>query len=323
MLDILNYLPAKRKSTPSGWISFNCPLCGDRRSRGGLKTNEQGWSYHCFNCGFKASFILGRNLSYKAKSFLRWLHVPDDEIERINLESLKHKSVEGLLVERQQVVDALMDIQFEEKDLPHHVDFLEPNSDHWDYLKARGVPMDYPYMTEGSRRQVGPVQPRKAIVIPFTHNNNIVGYSKRFLDNRIPKYINETQPGYVFGTDLQKDDWKYAIVVEGVFDALSINGLAVLHNDINDAQARLIRSLGKEVIVVPDQDKAGLALIDKALEYGWSVSVPPWPAEVKDVNDAVKLYGVVGTLLSILEHKCHGKIKITMASNNLRKKIDN
>jgi hypothetical protein len=50
-----------------------------------------------------------------------------------------------------------------------------------------------------------------------------------------------------------------AIVVEGVFDALSINGLAVLHAEINDAQVRLIRSLGRDVIVVPDQDVAAFA----------------------------------------------------------------
>jgi len=52
MLDILGYLPAKKKSSASGWISFNAVCCEhngntpDRRSRGGLKTSEQGWSYH-------------------------------------------------------------------------------------------------------------------------------------------------------------------------------------------------------------------------------------------------------------------------------------
>jgi hypothetical protein len=54
------------------------------------------------------------------------------------------------------------------------------------------------------------------------------------LDNRQPRYIHDTQPGYVFGTDLQGADWRYAIVVEGVFDALSTGGLAVLHAEINE-----------------------------------------------------------------------------------------
>jgi DNA primase len=99
----------------------------------------------------------------------------------------------------------------------------------------------------------------------------------------------------VFGTDLQNSaNWQYVIVVEGVFDALSISGLAVLHADINDAQARLIRSLGRDVVVVPDQDEAGMRLVDRAVELGWAVSMPDWPADVKDVNDAVIQLGRLG-----------------------------
>jgi hypothetical protein len=89
--------PGKRKSTSSGWISFNAPCCvhngesADRRQRGGIKATDQGWSYHCFNCGFTASFVLGRNLSFKARKLLGWLNVDRNEIERINLESLRHQ----------------------------------------------------------------------------------------------------------------------------------------------------------------------------------------------------------------------------------------
>ena len=78
MLDILAYLPAKKKQTPSGWLSFNAVCCQhngstqDRRGRGGLKATEAGWSYHCFNCSYTASFILGRTVSYKARKLLGW-----------------------------------------------------------------------------------------------------------------------------------------------------------------------------------------------------------------------------------------------------------
>ena len=92
MLDILDYLPSRRKSTPSGWISFNCPVCDDRRSRGGIKISDQSWSYHCFNCTVTASFVLGRSVSFKARSLLRLLSVSESEIEQLNLESLRHRS---------------------------------------------------------------------------------------------------------------------------------------------------------------------------------------------------------------------------------------
>jgi len=324
MLDILSYLPAKRKTSSSGWISFNAPCCQhngenqDRRQRGGLKLTDEGWSYHCFNCGYTASFILGRNLSFKARKFLSWLNVPQEEIERVNLESLKHRSIEGLLSERQLPTDK--SISFEERDLPPHVDFLETDSEHYNYLKQRSVPMDYPYMTEGNARHIGPGQPRKAIVVPFTYNGIVVGSCKRFLDNKIPKYINDIQPGYVFGTDLQNDSWNYVLVMEGVFDALSISGLAVLHAEINDAQVRLIRSLGREVVVVPDQDAAGMKLVDRAVELGWSVSMPEWP-DCKDVNDAVIKYGRLATLITILQAREHSRIKIELRKKSLVKQI--
>ena len=147
------------------------------------------------------------------------------------------------------------------------------------------------------------------------------GHTIRFLDDRTPKYINSMQPGYVFGTDLQKNSWQYAIVCEGIFDALSISGLAVMHNEINDAQARLIRSLGKEIVVVPDQDTAGVALIDRAVELGWSVSIPNWPDDVKDINDAVKKFGRVGALLTIMQNRETSRIKIEIRKKQLVKRL--
>jgi DNA primase len=110
-------------------------------------------------------------------------------------------------------------------------------------------------------------------------------------------------------------------VVEGVFDALAINGLAVLHAEINDAQVRLIRSLGRDIVVVPDQDEAGMKLVDRAVELGWAVSMPAWPEGVKDVNDAVIQLGRVGTLLTILQARETSRIKIELKKKQLLKRI--
>lgn len=327
MIDVVQFLPPKRKQTSSGWISFNAPCCEhngenrDKRQRGGLKPTPDGsWSYHCFNCGYTASFVLGRTLSFKARKLLQWMNVPGEEIERLNLESLKHKSIAGFLSDRQQISNQLQDIKFESRELPPHAELITAeHPEHVSYLRNRSAPGDYPFMTVIEHDNIHWTRPQ--IVVPFTYNHEIVGYSCRMLDNRTPKYINDTQPGYVFGTDLQNDSWQYAIVVEGVFDALAINGLAVLHADINDAQVRLIRSLGKEIIVVPDQDEAGMKLVDRAIELGWAVSIPEWPAGCKDVNDAVNELGRLGTLLTILANKETSRIKIELRKKQLVKKL--
>lgn len=318
MIDVVSFLPPKRKQTSSGWVSFNAPCCEhngenrDKRQRGGLKPAGDGsWSFHCFNCGYTCSFVLGRTLTFKARKFLQWLNVPTEEIERMNLESLKHKSIAGLLTDRQEVVEKLSNIEFEDRDLP--ADTHPLNDLAREYLQARHIPLDYPFLYK--------TMPRPGIVIPVTHNNQVVGHTTRFLDDRSPKYIQDIQHGYVFGTDLQREGWQWAIVVEGVFDALAINGLAVLHAEINDAQVRLIRSLGRDIVVVPDQDEAGMKLIDRAVELGWAVSIPTWPEGCKDINDAVIQLGQLGTLLTILEHKETSKIKIEIRKKQLAQRL--
>jgi hypothetical protein len=320
MIDVISFLPAKRKQTASGWISFNAPCCvhrgdtQDKRQRGGVKPGTDGsWSYHCFNCGYTASFVLGRNLTFKARKLLEWLNVPQEEIERINLESLKHRSIEGLLGERQEVIQKLQSIEFEDKDLPHNTQEIEPGSIAEAYLRSRNISLDYPFLYK--------TMPRRGIVIPFTHNNQVVGHTTRFMDDKTPRYIQDIQTGYVFGADLQGSDWQYAIVVEGVFDALSINGLAVLHAEINDAQVRLIRSLGRQVVVVPDQDEAGMKLVDRAVELGWAVSMPEWPEGIKDVNDAVIRWGKLATLITIMQARETSKIKIELRKKALVKRL--
>jgi hypothetical protein len=326
MIDVISFLPGKKKHTSAGWVSFNAPCCvhrgdtQDKRQRGGLKPVGDGsWSYHCFNCGYTASFVLGRAVTFKARKLLEWLGVDKTDIEALNLESLKHKSIHGLIESQRQVVKA---IEFEERDLPAGLELIDINNvnhiPYMEYLEGRGIDCTaYPYMV--SPDAVGRSKDR--IVIPFTHNGVIVGNTARFLDTRQPKYISDTQAGYVFGTDLQKENWSQIIVVEGIFDALAINGLAVLHNDINPTQSQLIKSLGRDITVVPDQDAAGMALVDKALELGWAVSMPEWPNGIKDVNDAVIQFGRLGTLLIILENRETSKIKIELRKKKLVKRL--
>jgi hypothetical protein len=320
MLDIVQYLPGKRKQSSSGWISFNGPCCvhngesQDKRQRGGLKSSAEGWSYHCFNCQYTASFILGRNLSFKARKLLSWLNVPQEEIERINLESLRHRSIEGLLDDRQRTAAVIQDIQFEEHDLGG-VEFVTPeHTEIWNYLRRRHAPTDYPFMVSATAGA------RPGVIIPFTYNNTVVGNTTRFLDDRKPVWLNDFQPGYVFGTDLQQAAWQYVIVTEGIFDALCISGLALMHNTVSDAQARLIRTLDREVIVVPDQDRPGMELVDRAIELGWSVSMPSWDG-CKDVNDAVIKYGRLGTLLTIMQARETSRIKIELRKRQLVKQL--
>jgi len=323
MFDILSIIPGKRKLTGSGWHSFNAVCChhrghkADRRSRGGIKFDgTTNWSMHCFNCGFKCGFRLGTSITKNTKQLLIWCGVDETQIQKWSMESVLQKDFVDLAPKKKE-----KKIKFKDHELPD-ADVLDENNElhkvYVEYLTARGISSsEYPFMiTPAEQGRMG-----NRIIIPYTYKNKIVGHTSRFLDNKIPKYINEQQPGYVFGYDFQKSDQSVCILVEGIFDALSLGACALTHNTINDEQAELLAQLNRKIIFVPDHDKTGLATCDRALELGYSVSIPYWDDDVKDVNDAVVKYGRLATLLSILESATMNKIKIEIQRNKIVRKL--
>jgi hypothetical protein len=340
-------LPAKRKTSSNGWISFNGVCCHhngespDTRGRGGLVTNADGGvSYHCFNCNYKASYQPGRHLNYKFRKLLSWLGASENEVKRLVIDALR---VKDLIAPEQLQKEEKEEVTFKARPLPEDVvsfkqweTFLrlqkEDDPVHPQFTKAFGYIYDRKidfnkydfYTTENEAYNL-----HKRVIVPFKWKGNVIGYTARtWEDNVKPKYHNSHEPNYVFNTDLQTPEKKFVIVVEGPFDAMAIDGVAILGSECSEVQADIIDSLGKEVIVVPDFDVkevrgkrvwAGSALVDAAIEYGWNVSFPIWNEQVKDVSKAVEVYGKLFTMKSILAGKQSSRLKIEL----LKKRIYN
>jgi hypothetical protein len=179
-----------------------------------------------------------------------------------------------------------------------------------DYVSQRGIDMSrYEfYWTDLLQKHWN-----HRIVVPFQHQTKTVGYTARsFVDWLKPKYLADTQPGYVFNLDRQQKNWRFVIVCEGVFDAMSIDGCAVMHNEISETQADQIDNLSRDIIVVPDWDASGRKLLEQAIEYNWAVSFPNWRETCKDINDAVNRYGKLFVLKDILDHVEYSGLKIQL-----------
>ena len=329
---ILTSLPAGRKKTPSGWTSFNAPCCvhngesQDKKKRGGIMTTADGTlSYHCFNCGYKASYVIGRRLSGKIRQLMSWLGIADDTIRKLAIEAMRHEESD-IKYEKKKFVT------FKKKELPKNThrlevwlekyvaqDLTEPQYQKIDsilnYLRSRGVdPSWYDFMYSPDVT----FDFNKRLIVPFYWRGDIVGYTGRmFEESDKAKYFTDVQPGYVFNMDAQ--DWtrKFVLVTEGPFDAITVSGVSILGSEINDTQRELIEGLNRRVIVVPDRDTAGQKLIDQAIEFGWSVSFPEWSSNVKDIADAVSKYGRLFTIQSILKTAESNKLKI-----DLKRKIN-
>jgi hypothetical protein len=325
---ILTALPSGRKKTPSGWVSFNAPCCiyngtnADKRKRGGVMTSGDGTlSYHCFNCKYKASYVIGRKLSIKMKTLMGWLGIADDVIKKLAIEAMRYE-------EQDAQYEPKKTINFQKKSLPKNSykleiwlekyvgrDLTDPQYGKIDqllnYLKKRGIEPDWfdfyysPDQTADFHRRV---------IVPFYWRGDIVGHTGRLFDtrNKEVKYWTETQPGYVFNIDAQDWSRKFVLVTEGPFDAIALSGVAILGSEVNDVQRDIINHLNRKVIVVPDKDSAGQQLIEQAKQFGWSVAFPEWGKGVTDVADAVNKYGRLFTLQSILKSTENSSLKIDL-----------
>lgn len=316
-------IPSNRKMTPSKWESFNAVCCHhkgekrDTRKRGGIRFDKDGFVYHCFNCSFGAGWVPGKLLSNNTRKFMSWLNISESDIQRLSLEAIKSK-------DEQVLVQKPLSFDLELRDLPKNCltinEWVQTGTEETSilaiatYILDRGMDLDwYPWMWSNENGY------KDRVIIPFFHKGEIVGWTGRKIVEGKPKYLTTTQPGYVFNIDRQTDERQYVIVVEGQFDAIAVDGCAIMHNEPNETQIARITSLGREVIVVPDKDKPGAKMIKIALEQNWSISLPEWGEEIKDVSDAVKKYGRIYTLFTILKYRIHGQIKL----NLIRKKLEN
>jgi len=315
---LLQYLPSKRKHTPSGWISFNAPCCDDKRQRGGFIVNAgDAVSYHCFNCQFKCSWQPGRPISQKMSKFMRDLNMPDDVISQIRLEALRLNDNSNVVI--QSIIP-----KFDERALPIDSELITSYLDNppeklmpvLEYLVGRNLSLeDYPFYWTPK------VGFSNRVIVPFYKDGACVGYTARAINDAKPKYISEQQPGYVFNLDNQRNR-EFAIVCEGPFDAISIDACALLGAEIKDSQNWLLKQLGKELVLVPDKDHEGPKTVEQAIEFGWSISMPDWPEGVKDVNDAVVKLGRLATLYLIINAKESNALKIRLRAKQWFKEIE-
>ena len=312
---ITAYLPSKRKTTPSGWTSFNAPCChhngntADTRGRGGLISEGDTVSFHCFNCGFKASWQPGRGVSKGLRRLLIWLGAPDDAINKLTLDVMRIN--EGVEVKQRKIEIPTFETVPLPADAIKLTDITEFNKFSMailEYMAARNLNLDdTDYYWSPSLGY------RDRLIIPFYYEKRIVGWTARtIIADKQPKYLTETQPGYVYGLDEQGHNKVFAIVCEGPVDAIHVEGCALTGSEIGDQQAILINRLGKDIIVVPDRDKAGSKLIEAAIERGWSVSLPDWIEGINDIGDAVSKYGRLYTLYSIASAAETSPLKIRL-----------
>ena len=253
--------------------------------------------YHCFNCGFSTSYKSGRTFGKKIVGLLRGIGVPDNEIRRLQLLAIREKENNPNVEEKPKPKVSWREIPPPKgaKSLIEIIKQDTPSEDAiWVYKHIIDRGLDHFgdfYWCNDTYLDLN----RRFIAAHFITMAVQLVIHPRIIDNNKdkPKYFTNPNPNYMYNMDVLSKRRKYLIVVEGVLDALSIDGLAVLHNKPTQVQIDLIKEFDGEIIVCPDRDAAGSTLIGfKQLKMdGRKFSCK----SIKDCADAVKHYGQLFT----------------------------
>jgi hypothetical protein len=243
------------------------------------------------------------------RKFLQWLGAPDDIINKVALDVMREN--EGVAVQSRIAELPTFDTVPLPSDAERIADIIKP-SPHCmsvlEYMVQRGLHLnDVDYYWSPSLGY------RDRLIVPFFYEGRIVGWTARcVLPDKKPKYLTEVQPGFVYGLDKQTYSKEFAIVCEGQIDAIHVDGCALGGSEISDQQSLLLNRLQKDIVVVPDRDKAGSKLVERAIELGWSVSLPDWSSEINDISDCVDKYGRLYALYSIATAAESSPLKIRL-----------
>lgn len=305
------------KQTRKGWQSRNCMMCHhhgespDRRSRFGIIFSPDGSvATSCFNCGHKSKFVPGETFGGSFVLFLREIGISHDDITRLNFEL--YRAFYGTAAGKELSVAKHIATKWTFQAFPANALTLQQWAENdcrdknflrvFEYAVERGIRnfSDF-YWTPEKEMLLN-----RRLIIPFTYNNRIVGYTGRLsippATKSITKYLNHTPEDFIYNLDRQFARPAAPIILtEGVIDAYMISGVSAQGNQVNEDQIAYLKTLGKPLVILPDFDKDGELLVNLAVKHHIPVSFPFWYKEIKDAAKACELYGRVATVQSVIE----------------------
>jgi hypothetical protein len=330
---ISNHILNRHRGTGGAAFNMNCPMCitlgqtPDKTYRCGVFHTANGIGVNCFNCQFKTGYKVGNRIGRTMAMFLDRIGVPDREVKLLKRQALQLASFKETVV---RVQPEFHIPNFDVVTMPSDSQSLEA----WDaadcqdqnyldvvrYILTRG---DVAAMATTYYWSPNPEHGlNRKLLIPCWYEDRLVGWIGRCIDPSKRKYYNQIPKHFLFNSKcLNHPHRKYIFIVEGVFDALVIDGVAALGSNFNQHQISWIKQCDKIPIVIPDRDEAGKGLINIALQQEWAVAFPNyggrcwWNADIKDVDEAVLRHGKLFTVRSIIESMTNNSALITQRSH--------
>ena len=311
------YIPLGNRSS-SGWVTLRCEVCNDHqhKKRGGFKFDQNNIGYNCFNCG--ATFQYDSDKPFVSDDMVRILRaygIPDSEFSQFKLEALRvgNRGKPSLPSPDKPAIHWPVPISKPAS----FIDIREDDSI-WstvakEYLESRNIDWQLdsywinaddgtPFAKAWKARVILPVRNAQGALI-FYQGRDLTGKAD-------PKYLSSPTPrsNVLYGMrelNANRDDPLF--IVEGIFDAQAVGGVAIFSNKPTKEQIAIINTSKRRKIYVPDKRGRGAVGAKIALRAGWEISIPDI-GNCKDVSEAMDTYGSLYVKSSLLENSCSGFI---------------
>lgn len=311
------------------WHSVKCEICHDHSPRCGFRYDGTYTKMNCFNC--HSSFAYEEhtgNFSRKAKNALAAFGITEADIQEISAGLFFNQSQKA---DKDITLESMRQVSLITPEIKFPARTMQLGSDGYDamqepiieYLLSRKVdPLNFYFSLD-------PKHLRRAI-IPFWRDTKLIFWQSRSIDNDVKqRYINPavSKEAVIFGyNNLFSYSDAPLFVTEGVFDALSIDGICILGSSLNPAKIELLKKSKRRVIFVIDRDKSGSDLGSAVIANGWELTfVDP---NVEDVNKSIVKYGKIYTVHTLMKNATNKRDKkrdqvlelgLEMAFSRLRK----
>lgn len=252
-------------------FQVKCAVCNDYRVRAGFFFNPSDDGYNCWNCGHKAKYIEGSGkMSSNFRTVLGAFGIPQSEISKFIVDQiLTKKDLSEPLTAGD--FENTIDTSVEPISLPNNSKKLfcgniEQNVEEEiaQYLLSRNIdPKSIPFYYNPAERY------HNLVIIPCYKFGKMVYWVGRNFREGSQRFVASSSPKHnvIFNMDaLYKTSEEPLFVCEGIFNALSVRGVATLGSSLSKGQKKLLGDSHRRLIFCVENDKTGKQFLEAAIE---------------------------------------------------------